>query len=78
MTQYEHYQITTDSSEECIPHIIDISVCSTYGAEDCNCDDDDNIYRFHIVILLFYVEQYVVSNVSHFQSHRGIVQLHLV
>ena len=43
MTQYEHYQITTDSSEECIPHIIDISVYSIYGAENCNCYDDDNI-----------------------------------
>ena len=43
MTQYEHYQITTDSSAECIPHIIDISVYSTYGAENCNCYDDDSI-----------------------------------
>ena len=48
MAQYEHYQITTDGSEELIPHIIDISVSSTYGAEYCNCDNDDNSYRFHI------------------------------
>ena len=48
MAQYEHYQITTDGSEELIPHIIDISVCSKYRAEDCNCDDDDSRYIFHI------------------------------
>lgn len=47
MAQYEHYQITTDGSEEWIPHIIDISICSTYGAEDCNCDDGYSRYSFH-------------------------------
>jgi hypothetical protein len=63
MAQYEHYQITTDGSEELIPHIIDISVSSTYGAEDCNCDDDDRRYIFHIgccfIGFFFY---YKVSN----------------
>ena len=64
MAQYEHYQITTDGSEEFIPHIIDISACSTYRAEDCNCDDDDSSYSFHmyyyfsLLLFLFLLQRY--------------------